>query len=176
MVFWLTKENYLDEVMIISLLNFESLKDPRFFWLSLFGVGLIKPAPGTIASLLTVLLWWFFLSDLSFIYQVALLCTYVVFSILLYRSFAETVAVEDPSEVVADEFAGMWLALIFLPKEIVSVVAAFLVFRLLDIGKPFFIGWIDKNVHGGLGVMADDLVAGGVTSLFLLLTVYFMTP
>ena len=175
MVFWLTKENYLDEVMIISLLNFESLKDPRFFWLSLFGVGLIKPAPGTIASLLTVLLWWFFLSDLSFIYQVALLCTYVAVSILLYRSFAETVAVEDPSEVVADEFAGMWLALIFLPKDIASVVAAFLVFRLLDIGKPFFIGWIDKNVHGGLGVMADDLVAGGVTSLFLLLTVYFMT-
>ena len=175
MVFWLTKENYLDEVMIISLLNFESLKDPRFFWLSLFGVGLIKPAPGTIASLLTVLLWWFFLSDLSFIYQVALLCSYVVVSILLYRSFAETVAVEDPSEVVADEFAGMWLALIFLPKEIASVAAAFLVFRLLDIGKPFFIGWIDKNLHGGLGVMADDLVAGAVTSLLLLLAVYFIT-
>ena len=170
------KENYPDEVMIISLLNFESLKDPRFFWLSLFGVGLIKPAPGTIASLLTVLLWWFFLSALPVIYQVALLCTYIVVSILLYRAFAETVAVEDPSEVVADEFAGMWLALIFLPKEIASVVAAFLVFRLLDIGKPFFIGWVDKNVHGGLGVMADDLVAGAVTSLLLLLAVYFITP
>ena len=51
----------------------------------------------------------------------------------------------------------------------------FLVFRLLDIGKPFFIGWIDKNVHGGLGVMADDLVAGAVTSLLLLLAVYFIT-
>ena len=174
MVFWLTKKNYPDEVMIISLLNFESLKDPRFFWLSLFGVGLIKPAPGTIASLLTVLLWWFFLSDLLVIYQVALLFTYVVASILLYRSFAETVAVEDPSEVVADEFAGMWLALIFLPKEIASVVAAFLVFRLLDIGKPFFIGWIDRNVHGAFGVMADDLAAGAVTSLFLLLAVYFI--
>ena len=174
MVFWLTKKNYPDEVMIISLLNFESLKDPRFFWLSLFGVGLIKPAPGTIASLLTVLFWWFFLSDLLVIYQVALLFTYVVASILLYRSFAETVAVEDPSEVVADEFAGMWLALIFLPKEIASVVAAFLVFRLLDIGKPFFIGWIDRNVHGAFGVMADDLAAGAVTSLFLLLAVYFI--
>ena len=176
MVFWLTKKNDPVEVTIISLLNFESLKDPRFFWLSLFGVGLIKPAPGTIASFFTVLLWWFFLSDLQVIYQVALLFTYVVVSILLYRSFAETVAVEDASEVVADEFAGMWLALIFLPKEIASVVIAFLVFRLLDIGKPLFIGWIDKNVHGGLGVMADDLVAGAVTSLFFLLAVYFITP
>ena len=155
--------------MITSLLNFESLKDPRFFWLSLFGAGLIKPAPGTIASLLTVLLWWFFLSDLSATYQVALLCTYVAVSILLYRSFAETVAVEDPSEVVADEFAGMWLALIFLPKEIASVVTAFLIFRLLDIGKPFFIGWIDKNVRGGtftksvllsLGSAITDYCAG----------------
>ena len=174
MVFRLTKKNYPDEVMIISLLNSGSLKDPRFFWLSLFGVGLIKPAPGTIASLLTVLLWWFFLSDLPVIHQVVLLFTYVVVSILLYRSFAETVAVEDPSEVVADEFAGMWLALIFLPKEIASVVAAFLVFRLLDIGNPFFIGWIDRNVHGAFGVMADDLAAGAVTSLLLLLAVYFI--
>ena len=102
------------------------------------------------------------------------LFTYVVVSILLYRSYAETVAVEDPSEVVADEFAGMWLALIFMPKEIASVVAAFLVFRLLDIGKPFFIGWIDKNVHGGFGVMADDLAAGALTSSLLLLAVYFI--
>ena len=170
----MTKENYPDEVMIISLLNFESLKDPRFFWLSLFGAGLIKPAPGTIASLLTVLLWWFFLSDLPVIHQVALLFTYVVVSILLYRSYAETVAVEDPSEVVADEFAGMWLALIFLPKEIAWAVVAFLVFRLLDIGKPFLIGWIDENVHGGFGVMADDLAAGAVTSSLLLLAVYFI--
>ena len=76
--------------------------------------------------------------------------------------------------MVADEFAGMWLALIFLPKEIVAVVGAFLVFRLLDIGKPLFIGWIDQNVHGGLGVMADDLVAGAVTALFLLLAVHFI--
>ena len=175
-MFWLTKKNYPVEVMIISLLNFESLKDPRFFWLSLFGVGLIKPAPGTIASLLTVVLWWFFLSDLQIIYQVALLLTYVVVSILLYRSLAEKVALEDPSEVVADEFAGMWLALVFLPKEIALAVVAFLVFRFLDIGKPFFIGWIDKNVHGGLGVMADDLVAAAVTSLLLLLAVYFIAP
>ena len=55
------------------------------------------------------------------------------------------------------------------------VLVAFLVFRLLDIGKPFFIGWIDKNVHGGFGVMADDLAAGAVTSLLLLLAVYFIT-
>ena len=80
--------------MIISLLNFESLKDPRFFWLSLFGVGLIKPAPGTIASLLTVVLWWFFLSDLQVIYQVALLLTYVVVSILLYRSLVDLTAAD----------------------------------------------------------------------------------
>ena len=172
MVFWLTKKNYPDEVMIISLLNFESLKDPRFFWLSLFGAGLIKPAPGTIASLLTILLWWFFLSDLQVIYQVTLLSTYVVDSIQLYRSFAETVAVEDPSEVVADEFAGMWLALIFLPKEITLVVVAFAGFRWLDIVKPLFIGWIDENVHGGFGMMADDLAAGSIVALSLSLAVH----
>ena len=170
----MTIENYRAEVTIIFSVNFDSLKDPRVFWLSLFGLGLIKPAPGTAASLFTVVLWWFVLSFIQVSYQLVLLFAYIVISILVYRSLSDTLSLEDPSEVVADEFAGMWLALIFLPKEIVAVVGAFLVFRLLDIGKPLFIGWIDKNVHGGLGVMADDLVAGAVTALFLLLAVYFI--
>ena len=170
----MTIENYRAEVTIIFSVNFDSLKDPRVFWLSLFGLGLIKPAPGTAASLFTVVLWWFVLSFIQVSYQLVLLFAYIVISILVYRSLSDTLSLEDPSEVVADEFAGMWLALIFLPKEIVAVVGAFLVFRLLDIGKPLFIGWIDKNVHGGLGVMADDLVAGAVTALFLLLAVHFI--
>ena len=169
----MTIENYRAEVTIIFSVNFDSLKDPRVFWLSLFGLGLIKPAPGTAASLFTVVLWWFVLSFIQVSYQLVLLFAYIVISILVYRSLSDTLYLEDPSEVVADEFAGMWLALIFLPKEMVAVVGAFLVFRLLDIGKPLFIGWIDKNVHGGLGVMADDLAAGAVTALFLLLVVYF---
>ena len=170
----MTIENYRAEVTIIFSANFDSLKDPRVCWLSLFGLGLIKPAPGTAASLFTVVLWWFVLSFIQVSYQLVLLFAYIVISILVYRSLSDTLNLEDPSEVVADEFAGMWLALIFLPKEIVAVVGAFLVFRLLDIGKPLFIGWIDKNVHGGLGVMADDLAAGAVTALFLLLAVYFI--
>ena len=170
----MTIENYRAEVTIIFSVNFDSLKDPRVFWLSLFGLGLIKPAPGTAASLFTVVLWWFVLSFIQVSYQLVLLFAYIVISILVYRSLSDTLNLEDPSEVVADEFAGMWLALIFLPKEIVAVVGAFLVFRLLDIGKPLFIGWIDQNVHGGLGVMADDLAAGAVTALFMLLAVYFI--
>ena len=58
----MTIENYRAEVTIIFSVNFDSLKDPRVFWLSLFGLGLIKPAPGTAASLFTVVLWWFVLS------------------------------------------------------------------------------------------------------------------
>ena len=160
--------------MTIFLLNFGSLKDPRFFWLSLFGLGLIKPAPGTIASFVTVLIWWYFLSDLQLIYQLTLLSTYIIFSILVYRSFSKTLKVEDPSEVVADEFAGMWLALIFLPKEITLAFVAFAGFRCLDIVKPLFIGWIDENVHGGFGMMADDLAAGSVVALSLSLAVHFI--
>ena len=170
----MTIENYRAEVTIIFSVNFDSLKDPRVFWLSLFGLGLIKPAPGTAASLFTVVLWWFVLSFIQVSYQLVLLFAYIVISILVYRSLSDTLSLEDPSEVVADEFAGMWLALIFLPKEIVAVVGAFLVFRLLDIGKPLFIGWIDKNVHGGLGVMADDLAAGAVTALFMFTAVHFI--
>ena len=170
----MTIKNYWAEVTIIFSVNFNSLKDPRIFWLSLFGLGLIKPAPGTVASLFTVVVWWFGLSVFQVSCQLVLLFAYIVMSILVFWSLPDTLKLEDPSEVVSDEFAGMWLALIFLPKEIVTAVGAFLVFRLLDIGKPLFIGWIDKNVHGGLGVMADDLVAGAVTALFMFMAVHFI--
>ncbi len=66
----------------------------------------------------------------------------------------------DPGLVVIDEVAGMWLALAFVPLTWWGVWTAFLLFRIADILKPFPARWIDERVHGGLGVMLDDLVAG----------------
>jgi phosphatidylglycerophosphatase A len=66
---------------------------------------------------------------------------------------------KDPSEVVIDEFVGMLVAFLWLPVTWQSLVAAFLLFRLFDIWKPFPAGRFEK-LSGGLGIMADDLVAG----------------
>jgi phosphatidylglycerophosphatase A len=65
----------------------------------------------------------------------------------------------DPKEVVIDEVSGMWLVLAFVPPTLLGYAVAFALFRLFDIVKPWPISWVDKHVHGGLGVMLDDTLA-----------------
>ena len=75
--------------------------------------------------------------------------------------------VADAPEIVADEIAGMWLALALLPQVWGLALAAFALFRWLDIVKPGPVGWLDREVKGGLGVMLDDVVAGLITGTVL---------
>jgi|TARA_B110000196_G_C20627121_1_gene422226 phosphatidylglycerophosphatase A len=141
-------------------------------WLSLLGLGFSKFAPGTVGSMFSAVLWWFFLSSLSLEVQLFSLIIYCWVSIHICDLVMKQYELRDPSEVVADEFAGMWLALMFLPNNALLALFSFIVFRLLDIVKPSVIGWLDREVHGGLGVMADDLLAGAVTALIIGLPVF----
>jgi phosphatidylglycerophosphatase A len=72
----------------------------------------------------------------------------------------------DPAEVTIDEVAGMWISLILLPKKIFIAIAAFIVFRLFDIIKPFPAHKFD-NMHGGFGIMMDDVIAGIYANIIL---------
>lgn len=73
----------------------------------------------------------------------------------------------DPGWVVIDEFAGQWLALFGLARaSLTGLLAAFLIFRLLDIAKPGPIGWADRQ-GGAAGIMADDVIAGAITAAIL---------
>lgn len=78
--------------------------------------------------------------------------------------------VDDPSAVVIDEVAGQWLVLLFTPPEIELYVLGFVVFRVLDIWKPWPARWADRYIKGGLGVMLDDVFAAvyGVPAMALL--------
>ncbi|MBF0157092.1 MAG: phosphatidylglycerophosphatase A [Magnetococcales bacterium] len=67
---------------------------------------------------------------------------------------------KDPGEIVIDEAAGLLLTLLFAPTGWIGTVAAFLLFRLFDITKPWPVGWLDRNLGGGVGIMVDDLAAG----------------
>jgi len=68
--------------------------------------------------------------------------------------------VKDPSSIVWDEFVGMWIALFMLPTGWYWLIAAFVLFRIFDIWKPWPIGWLDINLKGGAGIMLDDVAAG----------------
>jgi len=72
----------------------------------------------------------------------------------------------DPGEITIDEMAGMWIALLFLPKNFFIAALAFFIFRIFDIIKPYPARKFD-NVHGGMGIMMDDVVAGIYTNLLL---------
>ncbi len=127
---------------------------------SLGGVGFLRPGPGTWGSAvvlpLALLPGW-----------VALLAC-AGFTLAGFWALARLPeAQEDPSWVVVDEAAGMSLALVFA-EGLAGIVLAFALFRAFDIGKPGPVGWADRQ-HGAFGVMADDLIAGAMAAVVLIL-------
>lgn len=132
-----------------------------------FYSGYIRRAPGTFASLVTTLLWapLIFLGASSLVLVAA---AFFIFGIGVWASqkaLASFDGNEDPGAIVIDEVAGQTLALALCPPNILTIVLAFLLFRVFDIAKPWPIGWLDRNVKGGLGIMLDDMVAGGAALL-----------
>jgi phosphatidylglycerophosphatase A len=74
---------------------------------------------------------------------------------------------KDPAAIVIDEIIGMALTLLGLPFTPVAVVWGFILFRLLDIAKPFPVGWLDRRLSGGIGIVADDVAAGLIANIIL---------
>ncbi len=133
-------------------------------FLATFGlIGFFPFAPGTLASLMTVLLVW--LTSLltgpigGWSILVAALGIYLV-GIPASTITEKELSRKDPRPVVIDEVAGQLVALAFLPLTWQTMLMAFLLFRVFDIIKPFPINWLDKNLPGGFGIMSDDMLAG----------------
>jgi phosphatidylglycerophosphatase A len=130
-----------------------------------FGTGYAPIAAGTVASF-AALLSGAALLLLSpwLLVLVALLATIGGF-LALKRAVIEG----DPGWVVIDEFAGQWITLLALTRPTLpGLIAAFLLFRLFDITKPGPVGWADRQ-HGAFGIMADDVIAGVIAAMVLVL-------
>jgi phosphatidylglycerophosphatase A len=154
-------------------------KPPAPFHLALviaswFGVGRLPWAPGTWGSLAALPFAW---AIASLFGQRTLLLAALALFLLGWWAAGRVVrvsAAKDPGSIVVDEVAGQWLTLVVTPPGVVPYVAGFLLFRLFDIVKPWPARWIDQHVGGGLGVMADDLVAGFFAATALLLVLLLM--
>ena len=81
----------------------------------------------------------------------------------------------DESWIVVDEFAAMLFILAFLPRDVFLVLFSLLMFRLFDIWKPWLVGLVDRKIHGGVGVMLDDLIAA-LFVLALILPLVLVVP
>jgi len=147
-----------------------NLKDPVHLAALGFGSGLIKPAPGTWGTLAAVP-FFYALAQLPFIGYCIAVGLAALLGIYLCDKTAKDVGVHDHSSIVWDEFVGFWITMAIAPFHLYWVIAGFIYFRIFDILKPFPIGWLDKKVHGGLGIMLDDILAGFYAMGALYLTV-----
>lgn len=152
----------------------EVFSDPVMLLAFGFGSGLSPKAPGTAGSVVALLLYFLFLRDLSPLPYLGVVLVATVVGIYLCHAASAKLGVHDHGGIVWDEFVGLWLALFALPSEVYWPLLGFALFRLFDIWKPFPIGWFDRQIKGGLGIMVDDIIAGSYAFLVLqLLLVWF---
>ncbi|MFT2697058.1 phosphatidylglycerophosphatase A [Helicobacter pylori] len=142
----------------------------RTCFLTLFFSGYSKKAPGTIGSLVALLLG---LPVLIFSANTLFLAAVLIGLIAIAQidKEEEESKIHDSSYIVIDELVGMWLAMAISGLSLAGVILSFIFFRIYDITKPSLIGKIDKEVKGGLGVVADDALAGVLAGLSVLLVI-----
>ncbi|MDU9704148.1 phosphatidylglycerophosphatase A family protein [Helicobacter pylori] len=145
----------------------------RACFLTLFFSGYSKKAPGTIGSLVALLLG---LPILIFSANTLFLGAVFVGLIAITQidKEEEESKIHDSSYIVIDELVGMWLAMAISGLSLAGVILSFIFFRIYDITKPSLIGRIDKEVKGGLGVVADDALAGVLAGLSALLVIHIL--
>ncbi|GAA7731555.1 phosphatidylglycerophosphatase A [Helicobacter pylori] len=145
----------------------------RACFLTLFFSGYSKKAPGTIGSLVALLLG---LPVLIFSANTLFLAAVLIGLIAITQidKEEEESKIHDSSYIVIDELVGMWLAMAISGLSLVGVILSFIFFRIYDITKPSLIGKMDKEIKGGLGVVADDALAGVLAGLSALLVIHIL--
>ena len=144
-----------------------SLRDQTVVCLATgFYTGNIPWAPGTFGTLPGLLLC-FFLSRLPFLASIILILLIIGLAIRVAGEAEKILGRKDPGAIVIDEIAGMAVTLVAIPFTLQTAVAGFFLFRFFDIVKPPPIRTIDKKVHGGVGIVMDDVIAGVFANLVL---------
>ena len=145
-------------------------------------IGKIKYAPGTLASLVSCLLFLLLISFFDFIF--IFFITLIIFSysfIAINNSFDEFKS-DDPQEIVVDEVAGQLLSLLAIPiyetlyplPIIYYCITSFVLFRLFDVLKPYPVNYVDNNIKGALGIMLDDVLAAFYSIIVLCVIFFFI--
>ena len=142
------------------------MTDPVHFLAFGFGTGLAPVAPGTVGSLVGVLLAWLTL-DLGLITQIGIAVAISVAGIWICGESSRRLGIHDHGGIVWDEIAGMYVVLIVAPTTVWAWILAFGLFRAFDIVKPWPIRDLDHRLQGGVGIMLDDLVAALYAALLL---------
>ena len=139
---------------------------------TLFGVGRAPLAPGTAASLVALPFAWLIATAFGPVPLLALAIAVGILAVPISGTYAKEIGREDPSDCVIDELAGQWLACACAPFTWKGYALAFVVFRLFDMTKLWPVSAAEK-LRGGFGIVADDMVAGAMAGVIVLLAVHF---
>ena len=158
------------------------IKEFNLFFLTLFKIGKIKYAPGTIASAGTCLIFLLLINVFNLLFLFFLTLIIFCYFFIAVNDSYEKFDSNDPQEIVVDEFVGQMLPLLSIPvyetlylvPKFYYCIAAFVLFRIFDIWKPFPISYVDNNIQGGLGIMLDDILAGTYTIIVLIIAFFFL--
>ena len=132
-------------------------------WLATcFKIGHLPIAPGTWGSLVAIIGWWLWLQYLDPLVFIVLIIVIFTIGVIATNTIIDHTGEKDPSRVIIDEVAGQWLGLLILPDGMLYIAGAFVLFRFLDIFKPWPIRQMEQFPKGW-GVMLDDTLAGLLT-------------
>lgn len=139
-----------------------------------FGSGLSPVVPGTMGTLASIPLYLLLVHASLPVYLLVIVITGIV-GVKICQVASDDMGVHDHGSIVWDEFVGFWITMSIVPMlkipatEWKWLIAGFILFRFFDMVKPWPIGWLDKRIHGGLGIMIDDVVAGIMAAIALYL-------
>ena len=142
------------------------MKNPIHLLAFGLGSGLAKKAPGTWGTLAALPVWWFLLQGVPTLPYIGVLLAGFAFGVVICEITSRDMGVHDFGGIVWDEWIGVWITLLWLPMsgnlgtDLLWLAYAFALFRFFDIIKPWPIKWLDAKVHGGFGIMIDDVIAG----------------
>ncbi len=143
-----------------------------------FGSGLSPVVPGTMGTLMAVPFYLVLVQLPLWGYGLVIIFASLL-GIQICQKTSDAMGVHDHGSIVWDEFVGFWITMSVVPLYHLPVLdwhwiaAGFFLFRFFDMVKPWPIRWFDKRVHGGFGIMIDDIVAGIVSAFVLYLLVHF---
>lgn len=147
------------------------LLHPWHFFSLGFGSGLSPVAPGTMGTLAAIPIY-LLCSNLALELYLALTMAGFVIGVYWCGFTSKSLGVHDHGGIVWDEIVGFFITMILVPPTITNIVLGFILFRIFDIWKPWPIKVLDEKVHGGFGIMIDDVIAGlfawGILHLILL--------
>lgn len=142
------------------------LRDPGHLLALGFGSGLVSKGPGTAGTVVGVAIYWPLASVSQSVFLAVVAVAFVV-GIWLCGRTAAALGVHDHPAIVWDEIVGYLLTMAFVEPGILAAIFGFVAFRIFDIFKPWPIGLLDRRIHGGFGIMLDDLIAAGFAIIVL---------